>query len=214
MDQRRAAESLNAAQKLVTIPSAAPIPRARSARPNLGAAYRITGPLALLALAMRKGITVDGYADAHAHDLLVAGPGAAHQRHRIVVARTDHPRRAAHRPIRARRPAAAVLALRHPGIARLLDRLAVHVHDVSTGPSGLIEGQAGVALTLHTLTTTGATRPCVAGGVGLNCSANGRLVALRGVDELFVQPAAGDAGCAIGAALAVEFRCGDLALPG
>ncbi|GAA3381306.1 hypothetical protein GCM10020367_72030 [Streptomyces sannanensis] len=34
------------------------------------------------------------------------------------------------------------------------------------------------------------------------------------VEELFVQPAPGDAGCAIGAALDVALRRGDLALPG
>ena len=51
------------------------------------------------------------------------------------------------------------------------------------------------------------------GGVGLNCSANGRLAQLRSVEERFVQPAAGDAGCAIGAALEVALRRDDLTLP-
>jgi carbamoyltransferase len=39
----------------------------------------------------------------------------------------------------------------------------------------------------------------VAGGVGLNCSMNGAILAQAGFDEMFVQPASGDAGCAIGA---------------
>lgn len=63
------------------------------------------------------------------------------------------------------------------------------------------------------LAVTGTRRLCVAGGVGLNCSANGRLARLPGVDEVFVQPAAGDAGCAIGAALEVARRRGDFTLP-
>lgn len=69
-------------------------------------------------------------------------------------------------------------------------------------------------LAREALTLTGSARLCVAGGVGLNCSANGRLASLRGVDELFVQPAAGDAGCAIGAAFEVALHRGDLTVPG
>ena len=43
---------------------------------------------------------------------------------------------------------------------------------------------------------------CLAGGVALNCVANGRLLHESGFRDLWVQPAAGDAGGAIGAALA------------
>ena len=43
---------------------------------------------------------------------------------------------------------------------------------------------------------------CLAGGVALNCVANGKLVSLKVFKNLWVQPAAGDAGGAIGAALA------------
>ncbi|MFW5644536.1 MAG: carbamoyltransferase [Bacteroidota bacterium] len=46
---------------------------------------------------------------------------------------------------------------------------------------------------------------CMAGGVALNCVANGRLVKKGVVDDIFIQPAAGDAGGAVGAALAAEF---------
>lgn len=63
------------------------------------------------------------------------------------------------------------------------------------------------------LDATGSTRLCIAGGVGLNCSANGRLARLPAVQEMFVQPAAGDAGCAIGVALELARRRGDLTLP-
>ncbi len=50
---------------------------------------------------------------------------------------------------------------------------------------------------------TGQDRLCLAGGVALNCVANGRLLRDRVVENLWVQPAAGDAGGAIGAALSV-----------
>ncbi|HYW96719.1 MAG TPA: carbamoyltransferase C-terminal domain-containing protein, partial [Bacteroidales bacterium] len=43
---------------------------------------------------------------------------------------------------------------------------------------------------------------CMAGGVALNCVANGMLVEKKVVDDIFVQPAAGDAGGSLGAALA------------
>jgi len=49
--------------------------------------------------------------------------------------------------------------------------------------------------------TTGLKKLCVAGGVGLNSVANGRMLRECGFDELFIQPAAGDSGGALGAAL-------------
>ena len=56
--------------------------------------------------------------------------------------------------------------------------------------------------------TTGETRLCLAGGVALNCTANGRIVDSGLYDDVFVQPAAGDDGAALGAALAVSAREG------
>jgi carbamoyltransferase len=50
---------------------------------------------------------------------------------------------------------------------------------------------------------TGLRRLCLAGGTALNCSMNGKLALLPWVDEVFIQPAAHDAGTALGAALAV-----------
>ncbi len=49
--------------------------------------------------------------------------------------------------------------------------------------------------------TTGAKNLCIAGGVGLNCVANGRIVREAGFDNVWIQPAAGDNGIAIGCAL-------------
>lgn len=47
----------------------------------------------------------------------------------------------------------------------------------------------------------GCRHVAIAGGVGLNCTTNGRVAQSGLVDALFVQPAAGDAGGALGAAL-------------
>ena len=51
---------------------------------------------------------------------------------------------------------------------------------------------------------TGSRNICLAGGVALNCVANGKLVESGLFDHVFVQPAAGDAGGALGAALAAH----------
>jgi len=55
---------------------------------------------------------------------------------------------------------------------------------------------------------TGSRNLCLAGGVALNCVANGKLRRSGLVDDLFVQPAANDAGAAIGAAAEVAARLG------
>lgn len=60
----------------------------------------------------------------------------------------------------------------------------------------------GLAATACAL--TGSKNLCMAGGVALNCVANGKLLASGTVDSLWIQPAAGDAGGALGAALAVH----------
>ena len=48
----------------------------------------------------------------------------------------------------------------------------------------------------------GARNLCLAGGVALNCVANGRLLRSRAFENVWIQPAAGDAGGSLGAALA------------
>lgn len=52
---------------------------------------------------------------------------------------------------------------------------------------------------------TGADYLCMAGGVALNCVANGKLLRERIFKDIFIQPAAGDAGGALGAALAAYY---------
>ena len=48
--------------------------------------------------------------------------------------------------------------------------------------------------------TTGAKNLCIAGGVALNCVANGRVARESGFENVWIQPAAGDDGIAIGCA--------------
>jgi carbamoyltransferase len=52
---------------------------------------------------------------------------------------------------------------------------------------------------------TGNRNLCLAGGVALNCVANGKLLRDGSFDNIWIQPAAGDAGGALGAALAVHY---------
>lgn len=61
-----------------------------------------------------------------------------------------------------------------------------------------------IAKHLHDVTKL--KKLCLAGGVALNCSMNGRLLREGPFDEIFVQPAAGDDGIAIGAALQKHFE--------
>jgi len=52
----------------------------------------------------------------------------------------------------------------------------------------------------HVRKATGKANLCLAGGVGLNCVANGKLLREGTFDDVWIQPAAGDAGGALGAA--------------
>jgi carbamoyltransferase len=51
---------------------------------------------------------------------------------------------------------------------------------------------------------TGERNLCLAGGVALNCVANGKILRAGKFDRIWIQPAAGDAGGALGAALAAQ----------
>lgn len=58
-------------------------------------------------------------------------------------------------------------------------------------------------LARHARQVTGHNNLCMAGGVALNCVANGKILREKIFDRIWIQPAAGDAGGALGAALAV-----------
>ncbi|WP_437329118.1 carbamoyltransferase family protein [Sorangium sp. So ce381] len=70
------------------------------------------------------------------------------------------------------------------------------------------------ALALHVIRhereATGKTRLCLAGGVAHNCTMNGKILYSGMFERVFVQPAAHDAGCALGAALHTTLAAGAL----
>ena len=53
---------------------------------------------------------------------------------------------------------------------------------------------------------TGSRKLCLGGGVALNCVANGKLLRSGLFDDIWIQPASGDAGGALGAALFVHYQ--------
>jgi carbamoyltransferase len=65
--------------------------------------------------------------------------------------------------------------------------------------------EAILRLTRSLRAETGARNLCLAGGVALNCVANGKVLRDGGFDRIWIQPAAGDAGGALGAALAAHY---------
>jgi len=79
-------------------------------------------------------------------------------------------------------------------------RINEHYADIAASIQKVTEDLlVGMAKSLQK--TTGMKKLCIAGGVGLNSVANGRILRECGFDELFIQPAAGDSGGALGAAL-------------
>jgi len=72
--------------------------------------------------------------------------------------------------------------------------------DLAASIQAVIE-ESVLGLARHARELTGIDRLCMAGGVALNCVANGRILAEQIFDDLWIQPAAGDAGGALGAAL-------------
>jgi carbamoyltransferase len=67
----------------------------------------------------------------------------------------------------------------------------------------VVTEEAMLRLARYVHERTGARNLCLAGGVALNCVANGRLLREGPFDAIWIQPAAGDAGGALGAAYAV-----------
>ena len=66
--------------------------------------------------------------------------------------------------------------------------------------------EAMLRATRHVHEQTGMKNLALAGGVALNCVANGRILRETPVENLWIQPAAGDAGGALGAALFVWYQ--------
>ena len=64
-------------------------------------------------------------------------------------------------------------------------------------------------MAVHARKITGCRNLVMAGGIALNCVANGKLLEQNIFDELWIQPAAGDAGGALGSALYASYQLSD-----
>ena len=85
---------------------------------------------------------------------------------------------------------------------RTPDKLLTDFHmDMAASIQAVLD-EAVLRLTRSLASQTGARNLCLAGGVALNCVANGKVLRDGKFDQVWIQPAAGDAGGAVGAALA------------
>jgi carbamoyltransferase len=88
------------------------------------------------------------------------------------------------------------------GPPRRPDELLTQRHmDLTASVQAVLE-EVVLRMTCSLASQTGARNLCIAGGVGLNCVANGKILRSGQFKGLWIQPAAGDAGGAVGAALA------------
>src|SRR5262249_37959216 len=86
---------------------------------------------------------------------------------------------------------------------RAPDKLLTKFHmDVAASVQAVLD-EVVLRLTRALAKKTGAKNLCLAGGVALNCVANGKVLRDGAFENVWIQPAAGDAGGAVGAALAV-----------
>jgi carbamoyltransferase len=69
--------------------------------------------------------------------------------------------------------------------------------------------QAGVAIAKQAKLLSKSENICLSGGVALNCNMNSKIWGLPFVKKIFIQPASGDAGTAIGAALEAANQIGE-----
>ncbi|MGJ0424917.1 carbamoyltransferase family protein [Methylocystis sp.] len=91
------------------------------------------------------------------------------------------------------------------GPARKPEELLTQRHmDIAASIQAVTE-EIVLRLTRALAKETGARNLCLAGGVALNCVANGKLLRDGSFDQIWIQPAAGDAGGALGAALAAYY---------
>ncbi len=80
------------------------------------------------------------------------------------------------------------------------ERIAQRDMDLAASVQAVLE-EAVLRMTRGLAAETGTRNLCLAGGVALNCVANGKVLRDGSFERLWVQPAAGDAGGALGAAL-------------
>jgi len=82
--------------------------------------------------------------------------------------------------------------------------LTQHHMDLAASIQDVLE-EVVLRMTRALANETGAKNLCLAGGVALNCVANGKLLRDGSFERIWIQPAAGDAGGALGAALAAHY---------
>ena len=80
-----------------------------------------------------------------------------------------------------------------------------HYADIAASIQAVTE-EILLRMVRHACARTQTTKLCMAGGVALNSVANGRILRETPVTDLYVQPAAGDSGAALGAALFVQHQ--------
>ena len=92
------------------------------------------------------------------------------------------------------------------GPARRPDELLTQRHMDLTASVQVVLEEAVLRITRNIAKETGAKHLCMAGGVALNCVANGKILRDGRFEKLWIQPASGDAGGALGAALAAYYQ--------
>jgi carbamoyltransferase len=80
-----------------------------------------------------------------------------------------------------------------------------HLHCALAGAIQAVTEEIVIKMAKEAKRLTGASCLCLSGGVALNCVANGKLVNEEVFERVYVQPASGDAGGALGAALAAYY---------
>jgi carbamoyltransferase len=87
------------------------------------------------------------------------------------------------------------------GHPRRQDELLTDFHMDLAASVQAVTDEVVLRLTRSLRKETGISNLCLAGGVALNCVANGKVLRDGGFEQIYIQPAAGDAGGALGAAL-------------
>jgi len=90
----------------------------------------------------------------------------------------------------------------HPQWDETTARLNQHYADIAASIQHVTE-ETMLTMAKHVYQSTGLKKLCMAGGVALNSVANGRILRETPFEDIWIQPAAGDSGGALGAALYV-----------
>jgi len=90
----------------------------------------------------------------------------------------------------------------HPQWDETTANLNQHYADIAASIQCVTE-ETMIKMATYAYQRTGLKKLCMAGGVALNSVANGRILRETPIEDLYIQPAAGDSGAALGAALYV-----------